>query len=177
MNINKYAAGIIIAFAFVNSTNAAPKITPGLWELTVNVKSQSGKLEAAIEQAQAAMASMPPEQQAMMKQMMEARGVKLDLSGVTVKTCVTPEEAELTKIPQSDDCEQEILQTSNNKLTVKFSCPGNPPSSGEGEFTLVNDKTFTGKAKFETTMNGAPEVLESTQEGKWLSTDCGSATQ
>lgn len=173
MNISKPILGIFTALGLVNGAIAAPKIAPGLWELTVAVKSQSGQLEAAMEQARAAMANMPPEQREMMEKMMESRGVKMDFSSVTVKTCVTPEEAELTHLPQSDNCEQEILETSDNQVKVKFNCPGNPPSSGEGEFTLVDDKTFTGKAQFNTTMYGAPEVVDSTQTGKWLSADCG----
>ena len=53
------------------------KLTPGLWESEFTMKSADGKMEAAMAQAQQAMAKMPPEQRAQMEAMMKQRGVSM----------------------------------------------------------------------------------------------------
>lgn len=152
---------------------AAPAMRPGLWENTVSIKTQSGQMEKAMSEMEKQMASMPPEQRKMMEKMMASQGVSKSPQGNTIKTCISKEDAQEGYVPPSDGrCTQEIIRRSGNTMQVKFSCAGNPPSSGEGEYTF-NNNTYTGKMTVRTTTQGHTEVVQMNQSGKWLSDNCG----
>lgn len=153
---------------------AAPVMRPGLWENTVIIKTQSGQMEQAMSEMNKQMASMPPEQRKMMEKMMASQGVSKTPQGNTIKMCITKEEAQEGYVPTSDgQCSQEIIRRSGNTMQVKFSCAGNPPSSGEGEYTFSSNNAYTGKMTVRTTTQGHAEVIQMKQSGKWLSDNCG----
>ena len=85
------ALGLGLAAASVQS-QAAVQLRAGLWEHSVRMSSQSGRLEAAMKEAQAAMAAMSPEERRMMEQMMGRQGAQFDVSGgqQRVRVCMTP---------------------------------------------------------------------------------------
>jgi hypothetical protein len=150
------------------------KIRPGLWEHTFTMKTQGGEMENAMARMQKELAGMPPEQRKMMEQMMAAQGVGVGPMGTSVKVCVTKEMSEHDYVPQKDgDCKQQVIKRTGNTMKFKFDCAGDPPSSGEGEITMSNSKTYTGKTTINTRVDGKPERMEMTQAGKWLSDDCG----
>lgn len=150
------------------------KIRPGLWEHTFTMKTQSGEMEQAMSQMQSQLANMAPEQRKMIEQMMAAQGVGIGPKGTTVKVCITEEDAARDFVPQSDDdCRQEVIERTGNTIRLKFDCAGDPPSSGEGEVTFLNQEVYTGKATINTKVEGRPERMDMTQTGKWLSDDCG----
>ena len=150
------------------------KIRPGLWEHTFTMKTQSGEMEQAMSQMQSELANMPPEQRKMMEQMMAAQGVGIGPQGTTVKLCISKEDAARDYVPLNDgDCRQEVIRRTGNTIRFKFNCAGDPPSSGEGEVTFLNQKSYTGKTTINTKVDGKPERMDMTQTGKWLADDCG----
>lgn len=152
----------------------AQKMRPGLWEHSFTMKSQSGQTEKAMRDMQQQMASMPPEQRKMMEQMMAQQGMGMGAPGRSVKVCITKEQAERDEVPQQEGrCTQQVVQRTANTIKVKFTCAGNPPSSGEGEVTFLSPTAYTGRTTVNTTVEGKPERMNMEQSGKWLSADCG----
>ena len=91
----------------------------------------------------------------------------------TVKVCITKEDAELDYVPQKEKCRQKVVERTSNTLKIRFDCPGDPPTSGESEITLLGPKAYTGRTTIDTRVDGKPERMEMSQTGKWLSEDCG----
>jgi hypothetical protein len=151
-------------------------MAPGLWEHSFSINSQSGQMEQAFKQMQEQLAKMSPEERKMMEDMMAAQGIGISSDGAVtkVKVCMTQEEIDKGDLPQPDeDCKQEILEQTKNTFKIKFSCATNPPSSGTGEVVFSNPKNYSGKSTFVTEVDGKKETMGMTQNGKWLSADCG----
>lgn len=152
------------------------KMRPGLWEHSVTMKSQSGEMEAAMAQMQKSLASLPPAQRKEMEKMLAQQGVGMGAGGTTVKVCVTPEEANLDRIPAQEGCTQKVQRTGPNALAMSFSCKGedgSPPTSGEGTVTFASPTAYTGQFKIKTQSQGKPEQIDMAQTGRWISADCG----
>src|SRR5690606_11414730 len=64
-------------------------IKPGLWEHTMAMKSETGQLEQALEQARQMLATMPAEQRAMMENMLKSQGIDFDFANQSFQNCVT----------------------------------------------------------------------------------------
>ncbi len=156
----------------------AQKAAPGLWEHTMTMKTQSGQMEAAMAQMQQQLSKLTPEQRKQMETMMAGRGGAGMSMGpgkpIIVKVCLTPEQAARDEIPQSQgNCQRLSHERSGNTVKFKFSCTGQQPSTGSGEFTFISDKQHQGRMLIETTMRGQPERIETEQAGRWLGADCG----
>jgi hypothetical protein len=95
-----YALGI--AITMYSSMVSAEKLnmTPGLWEHTYTVKTQSGELEQAMAHMQQQLAGLPPEQRKMVEQMMAAQGVGFGEKANTIKMCITQGEIDRGVLPQ-----------------------------------------------------------------------------
>ena len=169
------AAVLALSTIALAPASAQEKIRPGLWENSVTLKSQSGQLEAALAQAQQALANMPPAQRKQMEQMMAAQGmhIRSGPQGTTVQVCITPEQAALEQIPQQKGCTQKVQRVDANTLQVAFQCKGQPPTSGEGTVHFQGPTAYNGNFKIKTVQNGKPEQIDMAQSGKWLSDDCG----
>lgn len=150
----------------------ATQLRPGLWEHGYTMKSQSGQMEAAMQQMQQSMASLPPEQRKMMEAMMAKQGVGIGPQGNTVKICMTKADVERDRPPAQEGCTQ-TSRRSGNVWTVSFQCKGPPPSSGEGQVTLLSPTSYGGNFAIVTTHDGKPERLQMSQTGRWLGADCG----
>ena len=150
------------------------KMRPGLWEHSMAMKSQSGQMEAAMAEMQKSLASMPPAQRKQMEQMMAQSGVAMGAKVNVVKVCITPEDAARMEVPKyNDQCKQEVTQRSASTLKFKFTCTGQPPTSGEGEVTFNGPTAYTSKSVVNTRVDGKPERMTMDQAGKWLAADCG----
>ncbi|MDH4465568.1 DUF3617 domain-containing protein [Acidovorax sp.] len=171
------AAAALLPGAASLSHAQVQKMRPGLWEHSVTMKSQSGQMEAAMAQAQKSLADMPPAQRRQMEEMLAQQGVSLGAKATTVKVCVTPEQADLDRLPPAQDgCTHKLQRTSPNTLSTTFSCPaaqGRPGSSGSGTMTMSSPTAYTGRYKVETQTAGKPEQLDMEQTGRWLAADCG----
>lgn len=152
------------------------KMRPGLWEHSVTMKSQSGAMETAMAQMQKSLASMPSAQRKEMEKMLGQQGIGLGAGGTSVKVCVTPEEANVDRIPAQEGCSQKVQRTGPNVLTMAFRCKGedgSPPTSGEGTITFASPQAYSGNFKITTQTQGKPEQIDMAQSGQWLSADCG----
>lgn len=153
---------------------AGPKIEPGLWEINIALKSQSGKAEAAMKQAQDYIALLPADQRKAVEDMMASQNVRLGDKASSVQACISKEDAERGEIPQqAGDCSQQVLERSSNSMRVKFSCTTNPPASGEATVSFQSTKAYTSKAVVDTVVVGQPERVNVEQSGRWLGSDCG----
>ena len=169
-------AALALLAGMAGGASAQQKMRPGLWEHSVNMKSQSGQMEAAMAEMQKSLASMPPEQRKQMEQMMAQQGVGMGPKGQTVKVCITKEQADLDNVPQQEGCTQKVQRVDASTMKVAFACKGGqgqPPSSGEGTISMQGPTAYTGQFKFKTQTQGKPEQIDMAQSGKWLSDNCG----
>lgn len=173
------AAACLVALASASSPASAQalRMTPGLWEQTVSMKSGSGELEAKQAEAQARLAAMPPEQRAMVENMMKSRGVQMGPKGTTLRICISKEMSEREPTPPKESrCEHQQVARNGSSVTYKFTCEGrdgNPPTTGEGTFQMTSSTSYTGTSIVNTTVHGKPERMENTVTGKYLGSDCG----
>ena len=155
---------------------AQPKLAPGLWEHSFQMKGGGAEMDAAMAKMQKEMAAMPPEQRKMVEEMMAGRGVKIGSNGTstTVQVCMTKEQVARDQVPMDGRCTQQNVQRSGNTMRFKFACTGEHPTSGEGEYTFADDKSYSGRSTIDTTVDGKPQRMEVQNSGKWLGADCGS---
>ncbi|WP_157960390.1 DUF3617 domain-containing protein [Marinimicrobium alkaliphilum] len=149
-------------------------LRPGLWEHSITITGQSAEMDAAMREMKAQLESMPPEQRAMMERMMADQGISFDDSGATmssIKVCLTEDDIAQGELPQQDECEQEILERSAERLRVRFECQ-DPPARGEGEVVFHSPTHYTSTATMTSPASGSEQTLVMEQTGEWLSEDC-----
>lgn len=169
-------AGLLCAAGVLTALPAlAQDIKPGLWEMKQRPQLE-GQRKAQMEQAQKQMAALPPEQRKQMETMMAQHGLSMDFAAgvVTLKACVTKEQAERALLPNRADgkCQHDTQRT-GNKLLVNFRC-SNPTSEGTNEITLDGPDHYMTKSEVRTQRDGKTETMHATGEARWLGTDCGS---
>ena len=156
-------------------TTTGPKIEPGLWEISIALKSQSGRAEAAMKQAQAAISMLPPDQRQAVEATMKAQNIRLGDKSSTVQACISKEDAERGEVPQqAGDCTQQVLERGSKSMKVKFACSTTPPASGEAVVNFQSPTAYTSQAVVDTVVIGQPERVNVDQTGRWLGADCGS---
>lgn len=152
----------------------AQTMKPGLWEFKQTPQLDPAR-QAQLAQAQKAMESMPPERRAMIEQMMAKNGVSVNMAGgvITVKTCITQEQAErnLAPLSQHGNCTQESKR-SGNVIQTHFVCT-DPASEGDATVTLRGSEAFTNDITIRHQRQGKTEVAKINGEGRWLGADCG----
>jgi hypothetical protein len=172
MKLSLVLAAVPLALAAFSAS--AQSMKPGLWEHSFTMKSQSGQMERGMAEMQKQLAAMPPEQRKMMEQMMAKNGVGMGTRANTAKVCISPEQAARMDLPQQDgQCKQDVTQRSGSTMKFKFSCAGQPPTSGEGEVTFSSPTSYSSKSVVNTVIEGKPERMTMDQIGKWLAADCG----
>lgn len=153
---------------------SSPKVEPGLWQLSVALKSQNGILEAAIRQAQAQIKLMPPDERKQVEDAMASRGVQMGDQVSRLNVCIGKEDAERGLVPQqSTECTQQVVESGSTFMKVKFKCTSTPPTSGEATVNFQSTKAYTSQGTLDTFMEGQPEHISVDQSGRWLSADCG----
>lgn len=174
------SVALVIALpgTFVALPAAAQKLAPGLWEHSVTMKTDSGRMEAGMARMQEQLAAMPPEKRKQAEAMMAGQGMGTGAPGagkpMVVKVCLTPEQAARDEMPQSDGrCKQVSQERSGKTLRFKFACSGERPTTGEGEYTFDSDKAHHGRTVIGTVAQGKPERMEMEHRGRWLAADCG----
>lgn len=171
----KYPVALLLAgLAGFASATHAQTMKPGLWEFKQTPQLDPAR-KAQMEQAQKAMENMPPERRAMIEQMMGKQGVSVNMSGgvITVKTCVTKEQAERNFAPVSSqgNCTQEAKR-SGNTIHSHFVCT-DPASEGDATITLRGSEGFTNDVTVRRERQGKTETTKVSGEGRWLAADCG----
>lgn len=174
MTLRLILAALTLALTAITAGAQTPTMKPGLWEHSFTMKSQSGQMEQGMAELQKQLAAMPPEKRKQMEQMMAQSGVAMGAKVNMVKVCITPEDAARMEVPKyNDQCKQEVTQRSASTLKFKFTCTGQPPTSGEGEVTFNGPTAYTSKSVVNTRVDGKPERMTMDQAGKWLAADCG----
>lgn len=165
---------LLLAAAASLAQAQAQTMKPGLWEFKQTPQLDADK-QAKLAQAQKAMEGMPPERRQMIEQMMAQRGVSMDLAGgtITLKTCVTKEQAErnLAPVSHKGNCTQDVKR-SGPTIQTHFVCT-DPASEGDATVTLRGDAGFTNDVTIRSQRQGKTEVTKVSGEGRWLGADCG----
>ena len=165
---------IAILLSLAGAAVQAQTQAAGLWEHTMTVQSSSGEIEAARTQLQQQLAAMPPDKRRQIEEMMASRGVKLNAQGTTLKVCIGKEQAARpAQPPMSGDCRQSDVQRSANSMRYKFACTTPQKVEGEGEVTWSGDKSYAGTSTVTSQVNGKPQQMRMTMNGRWLGADCG----
>lgn len=153
----------------------AQTMKPGLWEFKQTPQLDPAH-QAKMAEAQKAMDSMPPERRQMIEQMMAQRGVSVNMAGgaITIKTCITKEQAERNVAPvsQQGKCTQEVKR-SGSVIQTHFVCT-DPASEGDATVTLRGSEGFTNDVTIRRQAQGKTETTRVSGEGRWLGADCGS---
>jgi hypothetical protein len=166
----------LLTFLFYSgqATAQSVNIEPGLWQHSMQMTSQSGQMEEAMREARQQMEAMPPAQRQMMEQMMAAQGMSFGKDETSFQLCITAEDIARNELHLADEnCTQQIVERTGDRIHVRFACAGDPPSSGEGSVTILNPKEYNGSAVINTTVDGKPEVFNVNQKARWISADCG----
>lgn len=174
------ALALPLLMAGTSATAQTPRMKPGLWEIRNQMQGGSGAMSAEIAQqmaeAQRQLQALPPEQRRQMEEMMKAQGLgglSVGPQGTSLRLCVTPEQAARDELPQAEPgCTQEV-QRRGKVWHYRFSCQGNPPASGEGEYTLTSPTAASGRMRLRTVVDGQPQTMDVTTTSTWLGSDCG----
>ena len=142
---------------------------PGLWEITTQMNGGG-------------MPAMPAMSDAQRKQM-EAMGIKMPgaaggAMSMTMKHCVTKEQAEKRQPPQTEEdrrqrCEQKDVKTTGNTTTWKIECNGEQKMSGNGSITYQGEESYAGESTFNMLdARRGPTTMKQNYTGKWLAPAC-----
>jgi Protein of unknown function (DUF3617) len=148
---------------------------PGLWEITSKMSSPTNpQLAKQMEEAQKAMANMPPAQRKMMEDMMAKQGMSMSpaAGGATaIKVCISPEMASRPPVEQRQGCTYSFSQ-SGKTHNFSYKCT-NPPGDGEGQITFADADNYSGQMRMNSMQSGKKETMEMQTTGKFLGANCG----
>jgi hypothetical protein len=154
------------------ATVQAQTMAAGLWEQTTQLS--GAQVDGAMAQMQAQLAQLPPDQRKMAEEMMARQGGGPPAGkGSTVRVCLSPTQAARAEIPSEPNCTHQALGRSGTTVRYAYRCTGNPPSNGEGEFTLAGDKAYSGKLTANAMVEGKAEQMQMRTSGRWIGPDCG----
>lgn len=173
-SIHLLSAAALASLSMLGAAQAQPTLKPGLWEQVATIRSDSGEVERAMAEAQAQIAKLPADQRQQIERMMAERGVGIGGSSTTVRLCLSAADLAQGNIPvQAGECTQKLVSRDGGTMKVSFQCDTEPPSSGTGEIRIISPTANEMTATVETTVNGRPDRLHTTQKGTWLGDDCG----
>jgi hypothetical protein len=166
----KATALLFTTLAFpVFSHAQAFDVKPGLWEHSIDLKSESGRLEIALELARSQMQLLPPEQRKVVEDTLAQQGIKADFVNQTFQNCITIEEAGsgVFQFAEAGGCEQTSVHTEGSLTDISFTC-----AQGQGELTLINGTTYTGSSSMQLNFGGIIENATATHSGRWVGESC-----
>jgi hypothetical protein len=163
-------SGAVLFSMQVSAAEPLP-LRPGLWEHSFTMKSQSGRIEAAMAEMQRQLEGLPPAQRKMMEDMMAGQGLSMGPRGGTIQVCLTEEDIRQGELPQEEGCTQEVLEQTRERMRLRFVCE---QASGEGEIVFQSPEAYTGVTTLRTDIDGETETMVVNQTGKRIG-DCASA--
>lgn len=149
----------------------AQMLQPGLWELTTSNMQVEGKPMPDLQQMLGQLQMLPPEQRAMMEQVLAKQGITLGGNGI--RSCLTPEQVKANDIPLQDPksgCTQRITKRKGNVWTFSFTCP---KAQGAGTATFLSDREFTTQVAGTFNATGTSQKGSMNTKAVWVSADCG----
>lgn len=115
--------------------------------------------------------NLPPEQRAMMEQVLAKQGVTV--AGNGVRSCLTQEQVNSDNIPLQDPksgCRQEITERNGNVWKFRFSCP---KAQGAGQAQFLSDREFLTKVNGTFNASGTQQQGSMETRAVWLGSNCG----
>ena len=177
MNARPRFLAAAAALASASVLAQQPHVRPGLWEETVQVKTDNAQANAAMEQMKEKLASMPPDQRAAIEKMMASHGMGMTPGGApnTVRVCITKEQVDRGFTPDRDGrCTRVNVTTSGNVTKFDFSCASTHTNvTGHGTFTAMGDSAFAVSTVADSTGQSATTHIQSDVAGKFVSSNCG----
>lgn len=149
----------------------AQMLQPGLWELTSSNMQVDGQALPDLQLMLGQLKNLPPDQQAMMEQMLQKQGVTLGGKGVRV--CLTQAQVQSDDIPLTDPksgCNQQITDRNGNNWKFRFSCP---KAQGTGEAQFLSDREFNTKVVGTFNATGTQQSGSMDTKAVWLGQECG----
>ncbi|MBF7144359.1 MULTISPECIES: DUF3617 domain-containing protein [Pseudomonas] len=167
------AVGLIALLAALGTTTLAhaQMLQPGLWELTTSNMEVEGKPLPDLQMLLGQLQNLPPEQRAMMEQVLAKQGITV--GGKGIRSCLTPEQVKTNDIPLQDPqsgCTQRITERNGNVWKFSFSCP---KAQGAGTATFLSDKEFTTQVAGTFSTTGASQKGSMQTRAQWLGSNCG----
>lgn len=167
---------VLLALGLLAGTASAEDIKPGLWEMQIREASGKGapdvaEMKKAMQQMQAQMANLPPEQRKMMEAHMNNMGVSMSGSGFRI--CLTPEDVRRQDIPMNDDnCKTTVTERSAKRWTATAVCQ-KPVMTGRAEAVFHSPVAYTVTVNGTTTEQGKKEPFSMIMDWKFVAADCG----
>lgn len=172
-NPMKYAACLFAALLSTPALAQQIPVKPGLWEHKMALRSESGRVEVALEIARTQMALLPVEQRRMVEDTIRQQGLQVDWVNQTFQNCITEEEVQSGRFSFAENggCEQTSVRNKGFVTEIEFVC-----SQGQGELTLEDGTQYTGTSSMTLNFGGFVENATATHSGRWVGASC-SATQ
>lgn len=166
---------VLSLLAVVASADNFLNVKEGLWEMTVT--RSGGGMPGMSEDT---LAKMPPEQRAMVEQMMKQKGMSMSGNTMTVKSCVTKDK--LAKgaafAENRGNCTHSVTKSSPSHIEMKLHC-----ESKNGDDTTTTDGTTVVDVMGADNVKGTTHIVISSKSGtknmdstftsKYLGSDCG----
>ena len=145
------------------------EVKPGLWEHSIDLKSESGRLEVALELARTQMELLPPAQRKAVEDTLAQQGIKADFVNQTFQNCITEEEAASGSFTFAEDggCEHTSVRNEGTTTHISFTC-----AQGEGQLELTNGTSYMGTSSMSLNFGGLVENATATHSGRWVGASC-----
>jgi hypothetical protein len=170
----KLILGFILLFPLAAFAGDFFNAKEGLWEMTVSTGG-TGMQGMNADQ----LAKLPPEQRAMVEQMMKQKGISMNGNSITIKSCVTKDkiakgEAFSDSRKDSGDCTRTVTKQTANHFEAKFHCNGKKGEVTEGTVNvdIVGDGV-KGVTHMTNTSDGNTRAFDSNFTSKYLGANCG----
>lgn len=162
---------LVLLFCLAAPMAQAQMLQPGLWEITSSNMLVDGQPLPDLQLMLGQLKNLPPEQQAMMEQMMQKQGVTL--AGKGVRVCLTQDQVKSDNIPLTDPksgCNQQITDRNGKTWKFRFSCP---KAQGTGVAQFLSDREFSTKVVGTFNATGTQQNGSMDTRAVWLGQQCG----
>ena len=169
----KLVLALIVFFPLAAFAGDMFNAKEGLWEMTVTTSGGGMGIPAD------KLASMTPDQRAMMEQMMKQKGISMSGNAITVKSCVTKEKiakgaAFSDNRSGSSDCTHSVVKSSASHMEVKFHCDSKNGGTTDGNSSIdIAGDSVKGTTHVTNTNNGNSKTFDSSFTSKYLGAECG----
>ena len=146
-------------------------VEPGRWQHNIDLSSESGRLETALDLARMQMALLPQSQQQRIKNMLQRQGIQFDLVNQSFENCVTEEEASTGdfEFMQQGGCELTGVNEVGQDTQIRFACA---QGQGQGQLILRDGRSYTGTSSMTLEFGGITEEATASHSGHWVGGSC-----
>ena len=162
----------LLGLVFANASWAKMNLKPGIWEIKSTMTLDGKKMDPQAE-LKKAMADLPPEQQKMMKEMIDTmakeKGVRHGGDGMQLcldeKALNSPKS--LVGNEDNQDCDYKIDDKDPKNISMSFTCKDG--SHGQGSWNLSSETEYKGKMDVESKDHKKSSM---DYKAKFVSADC-----